>query len=155
MLGSLLCWGWSQRLGGRHRGRIEERPGHGAEILTAGSRGRGALEEEEPGEAGCFWSCWPPGAQVTSGPLGAYRPPTAWQPSKRSSNDPECGQPLTKGMDCGLGRTGRQMSLPVWGPESRCFPLKSGSASLVSLSAVCIVVLFRRRNRRTHRLLKL
>lgn len=62
----LVGWG--------HRGRFEERPGHGAEILTAGSGGRGAWEEELE-EAGCFWSCWPPGAQVTRGPLGAYRRP--------------------------------------------------------------------------------
>lgn len=62
------------------------------------------------------------GAQVTSCPLRAYRPSTAWQPSWRSNNDPECGKPITKGMDHGSGWTGSRMGLLLWGPEDRCFP---------------------------------
>lgn len=66
---SVLEWWW-----GRHRGRTEERPGHGAEILTAGSGGQGAWEEE-PGEAAALGAAGCLGAQVTSGPLGTYRLP--------------------------------------------------------------------------------
>lgn len=41
-------------LEGVHRGRIEERPGHGAEIFTAGSGGRGAWgrSQEKPAAFG-------------------------------------------------------------------------------------------------------